>query len=1184
MVSSVVVGESASRSHFDAYTVPGADRKGIPADEAAHQSPEAFIRYWSDKGGSERANYQKFINQLCALIGTAEPEATSEQDALNTYVYEKRVRALDLEGDDGRNNYLDCYKRDCFVLEAKQSRKRQRGGQEGNDLFGGLPHSSPPAGTRPSWDRLMRQARAQAERYAKALPTDHGWPPFLIVVDVGHVIETYADFTGLGKAYMPFPDSRSHRIRLADLADPEIRARLKAIWEAPKSLDPSARRAEVTRDIAQRLARLAQSLEKRYEPKQVALFLMRCLFTAFSQNVGLLPDGAFTGVLNDARPNPQFLPRYLEPFWRSMDKGSDHDITIRARVRHFNGGLFREAEALALDEQEIGELIAACSRDWKNVEPAIFGTLLENALSKRERSQYGAFFTPRAYVERLVVPAVIEPLMAEWRNAQVIAETARQKNDHAQAIKQIKEFHQKLCSVKILDPACGSGNFLYVALEKMKALEGEVIATLEEIGGGTQANLDLAGHTVGPHQLLGLEKNPRAVPIAELVIWIGHLQCHLRQRGPESLSEPILHSYDNIRQCDAVLSWDRVEPMLDEAGQPRVKWDGVSWKTDPFTGQEVPDESRTVPLQRHVGAKPADWPQADYIVGNPPFIAGKDLRAELGDGYAEALWKAYPHMPGGADFVTYWWDKAADLVRKGAARRFGFITTNSITQTFSRRVIQRHLDAKTPLYLTFAIPDHPWADGQGAAAVRVAMTVGALVEHDERTGLLKTVVREEKSPDKDGAVPVELKPITGIVRSDLTVGPDIASAKPLASNGKISSRGVSLHGSGFLVTPAQARALGLGRIAGLEERIREYRNGRDLTGRSRGLMVIDLFGMTEAEVRQKYPEVYQWLLDRVKPEREAKSNSKDGAEYARLWWMFGKVRPELRKAIGRNGRYIATVETARHRIFQFLTEQILPDNMLVNIALRDGYSLGILSSNIHVKWSLAAGGTLEDRPRYNKTRCFDTFPFPNATPHQKRVIGQLAEELDAHRKRVLAEHPDRLTLTELYNVLEKGRSREELTAREMEIYQLGQVGVMLDLHSRIDHAVADAYGWPADLEDARILENLVALNAVRHREERDGLVRWLRPDYQNPKGQGAAVQIAATLDIAADTAKRIVWPKAPTEQVHSLMAALSRCGRAVEAESLARQFKGAKSPRVKELLDILVSVGHARQINNLYAP
>ncbi|XWZ92762.1 class I SAM-dependent DNA methyltransferase [Azospirillum sp. B2RO_4] len=1028
----------------------------------------------------------------------------------------------------------------------------------------------------------MRQARAQAERYAKALPTDHGWPPFLIVVDVGHVIETYADFTGLGKAYMPFPDSRSHRIRLADLADPEMRARLKAIWETPKSLDPSARRAEVTRDIAQRLARLAQSLEKRYEPKQVALFLMRCLFTAFAQNVGLLPDGAFTGVLNDARPNPQFLPRYLEPFWRSMDKGSDHDITIRSRVRHFNGGLFREAEALALDEQEIGELIAACSRDWKNVEPAIFGTLLENALSKRERSQYGAFFTPRAYVDRLVVPAVIEPLMAEWRAAQVIAENAQRKKEPAQAIKEIKDFHRKLCSVKVLDPACGSGNFLYVALEKMKALEGEVIATLEDIGGGTQANLDLAGHTVGPHQLLGLEKNPRAVPIAELVIWIGHLQCHLRQRGPESLSEPILHSYDNIRQCDAVLSWERVEPMLDEAGQPRVKWDGLSWKTDPFTGQEVPDESRTVPLQRYVGARPADWPAADYIVGNPPFIAGKDLRAELGDGYAEALRKAYPHMPGGADFVTYWWDKAADLVRKGGAKRFGFITTNSITQTFSRRVIQRHLDAKTPLYLAFAIPDHPWADGQGAAAVRVAMTVGALVEHDERTGLLKTVVHEGQAPDRDGAVPVELCMKRGVIHSDLSIGANLNLCNPLSANKGLACMGVKLHGKGFLLNRSEWKYIASHSSDSAHGVVKKYINGKDLAGRNRNLMVIDLFGFHEEEIRQKYPLLYQWVFDRVKPERDQNNR----VSYRKKWWVFGEPRPEMRYAFEGIDEYIATCRTARHRVFQMVGKYVVPESKVVVVATSDKAILGVLSSKIHRTYSEAAGGWLGvgNDSTYNHSQCFDTFPFPNATPHQKRVIGQLAEELDAHRKRVLAEHSDRLTLTELYNVLEKGRSREELTAREMEIYQLGQVGVMLDLHGRIDHAVADAYGWPADLEDARILENLVALNAERHREERDGLVRWLRPEYQNPHGQGAAVQIAATLDIAADTAKRIVWPKAPTEQVHSLMAALSRCGRAVEAESLARQFKGARSPRVKELLDILVSVGHARQINDRYAP
>lgn len=343
-----------------------------PAPHAASRSDDSaadgFIAYWSDKGGSERGNYQKFINQLCALIGTAEPEATSEDERRNDYVYERRVRALDIDGDDGRSNYIDCYKRNSFVLEAKQSRKRQRPDNQGDnppDLFGGRSghHPSPRRG---GWDRLMRQARAQAERYAKALPRDHGWPPFLIIVDVGHVIETYADFTGLGKHYQPFPDSRSHRIALEDLRDPAVRERLRAVWDAPLTLDPGAHRAEVTRDIAQRLARLALSLEKRYEPKRAAFFLMRCLFTAFAQNVGLLPDGAFLKILEEARPYPAFLPRYLDPFWRSMDRGNEHDTAIHARVRHFNGGLFRDAEALPLARWPRSRYRAICSgRCWR---------------------------------------------------------------------------------------------------------------------------------------------------------------------------------------------------------------------------------------------------------------------------------------------------------------------------------------------------------------------------------------------------------------------------------------------------------------------------------------------------------------------------------------------------------------------------------------------------------------------------------------------------------------------------------------------------------------------------------------------------------------------------------------------------------------------------------------------------
>jgi hypothetical protein len=181
--------------------------------------------------------------------------------------------------------------------------------------------------------------------------------------------------------------------------------------------------------------------------------------------------------------------------------------------------------------------------------------------------------------------------------------------------------------------------------------------------------------------------------------------------------------------------------VRDERGVPVSRWDGVSRKADPLTGRPVPDESKRVELYQYLKPKPAEWPEADFIIGNPPFIAGKDLRQELGDGYAEALWAAYPHIPGGADFVMYWWDKAAQRVREKKAQRFGFITTNSITQIFCRRVIQRHLDARNALTLAFAIPNHPWADGQGTAAVRIAMTVGT---REKTAGILKTVTEEAK--------------------------------------------------------------------------------------------------------------------------------------------------------------------------------------------------------------------------------------------------------------------------------------------------------------------------------------------------------------------------------------------------------------------------------------------------------
>jgi len=423
------------------------------------------------------------------------------------------------------------------------------------------------------------------------------------------------------------------------------------------------------------------------------------------------------------------------------------------------------------------------------------------------------------------------------------------------------------------------------------------------------------------------------------------------------------------------------------------------------------------------------------------------MRRALGDGYVEALRSAWKNVPDSADFVMFWWQHAAELTRQGKLQRFGFITTNSLRQAFNRRVLQQHLVATPALALAFAVPDHPWVDSADGAAVRIAMTVGRPASEGIE-GTLAAVIAEREGNGE--GVAVDLITRHGVLYADLTAGANVVGAGSLLANESLSCPGVKLHGSGFIVTPYEAATLGLGRVPGLERYIRPYRNGRDLTDRPRGVLVLDLNDLTADEVRARFPEVYQWLLERVKPER----NQNNRASYRDNWWIHGEPRKELRKALAGLPRYIATIETAKHRPFVFLDATILPDNMLVAIASDDAFVLGVLSSRLHVIWALAAGGRLGfgNDPRYNKTRCFEPFPFPDASYSQNQKVRNLAEQLDAHRKRQQELHPN-LTLTGMYNVLEKLRTGELLTSKEKDIHEQGLVSILRQLHDDLDAAV-----------------------------------------------------------------------------------------------------------------------------------
>lgn len=1148
----------------------------------ADASPiDEFIKRWAASSGAERANFQMFAMELCRLLEVQPPHPSKGEDAeLNDYCFERGVQFKEYDGTTAAGR-VDLYKRGAFVMEAKQSREKGRpkelklAGQP--DLF--VPDYKP-RGERSAnraWDQLMINARHQAQEYARALPTSHGWPPFVLVCDVGHCIEVYADFSGQGKNYAQFPDRQGFRIYLKDLEDPKIRERLKLIWENPTALDPARQSAKVTREIAARLAEVSKGLEKRgHNAEDVALFLMRCLFTMFAEDVELLPAESFQGLLEDSARDPtQFVPM-VKQLWTAMDEG-DFAFALRQKLKKFNGKLFKNAKALELRREEIGELAAAAKYNWKEVEPAIFGTLLEQALNEKERARLGAHYTPRAYVERLVVVTVMEPLRQEWAQVQATAERLKEEGKQKEAIAVVSSYHEKLCNTRVLDPACGTGNFLYVSMELMKRLEGEVLEALADLGG--QEALALDKHSVDPHQFLGLELNPRAAAIAELVIWLGYLQWHFRTKGGMP-NEPILRDFQNIKAMDAVLTWDGY-PL------PKIeRRDGQSVETYP-------------------NAKRPAWPEAEFIVGNPPFIGGGGVRSSLGDAYAEALWGVHREVNDSADFVMYWWDRAANELTRARSplQRFGFVTTNSISQGLSGgRVIASHLSAKKPVSILMAIPDHPWTKAtENAADVRIAMTVVVAGRVD---GALREVTREAKldtdQPEIDFATRL------GRINSDLTVGVDVTSVSELLASAGIAHDGVKLHGRGFVVTQSDAEALGLGRRIGLESFIRPYRNGRDLAARLRGVLVIDLFGLDADAVRKRFPEVYQHLSQTVKLARELqfqKSPTRDAQEYLARWWTFGKPREHMRPALVQLQRYIATVDTARHRVFQFLPVSIVCDDKVVIVASSDAFDLGVLSSRIHVGWSLRTGGWLGvgNDSVYVKTRCFDPFPFPDCTDEAKSKIRVISEELDEHRKERQAEHP-RLTMTQMYNVLEKLRAKEPLTADDERIKQEGLVLILKELHNKLDTEVFKAYGWPATLSDEEILERLVALNKQRAEEEKAGKVKWLRPDYQIPRF-GSEVERARLEEErrrTRDEEKAAAWqsafdldddlqelkPKFPTgnelAETAAVMGVLASASDALTIAQIARTFSQGKQIEKRVALTILAlaRLGHLSSTDN----
>lgn len=1090
---------------------------------------------WEGAAASEQAALQGFILDLCQALGVTPPTPPADD-----YRFEYPVHVIDRDGNLA-NNRIDCYRAGLFALEGKAT------GHASAD------------------DSRMRRAFGQVRTYVAHVSGNP--PPYLMVLDLPRHLMVWDRWSG---RYGDF--SAGRRINLGTLhTRPEDIALLCDIFEQPWVRDPRARAQAVTKEIAAKLAELAAVLEVRLgDQERVARFLMRCVFSCFAEDVGLLPTGIFQRTLEAGLSGggADQVARALTSLWQTMDTGGMYGAEQLAR---FNGHFFQTVEALPLEPREVQLLIEAARFDWSRVEPSIFGTLLVRALDPAERHRLGAEYTPREYIERLIEPTVVEPLRERWtavQGAVLQLEESKKKKDREKAQVELRSFHEWLRSLHFLDPACGSGNFLYVTLAAVKRIELEVLNEMQRLSDG-QGGLVL--DEVHPRQFHGIEIKPWAREIAELTLWIGYHQFWRDTHGGRTPPTPILEDTGTLECRDAVLAWDGVvhRPEKDRPDPtPRVR--------HPVTGELVPDPGARLPYYEYVGARPAEWPRADFIVGNPPYMGEKMQRDALGDGYVDALRAAYrDSVAPSADLVLYWWVKAATLVAAGYTDRAGLITTNSIAYAKNRAHISHAREQGAQV--VWAVSDHPWINDVEGAAIRVAMTVVArdgegvahLVEVDERGGTIR--VRSARA-----------------LNDDLSVGADVSlvSDRPLTANRGLSWQGFKLVGDGFLLEETEAASL-VRQDPRNAVVIRPWRNGRDLATRPRHLFAIDFGLRSEAEARD-WPVLYDIVRTRVKPERD--SNPDRGRRLN--WWRFGRTNENLREAVHELKHYIVTLEVSRHRFFVRLSEDVAPDGALVAIGSSDDALFGVLSSTPHVQWALAAGGRLGvgNDARYNKKLCFDSFPFPTPATDLRTRIAALAERLDTHRKDALA-RDERVTMTGMYNVVEKLRSGDALTPKERTIHEFAACGVLRDLHDELDRLVAQAYGWPWPLPREEILERLVALHDERVAEESRGLIRWLRPEYQIPRfAPDSAARPAPELDlhvapdaVAPQAEPMRPWPAAAVEQLAALGALVAQ--RPITVDEAVVAFDGAQPALVARHLETLELMGEvAVDVRGRYEP
>lgn len=582
--------------------------------QTQRMTPHEFIAKWKN-GGDERRDAQPFFEDLCRLVGHPTPREADPDHTWFTYEY----GANKTSGGDG---WADVWKKGFFGWEAK--------------------------GT----NRSLEKAYEQLKMYADALQN----PPLLVVSDLQTII-VHTNFTNTVK--------REYRFTVEELADFEKRQILEAVFKHPETLRPGITRTGLTQEAAEKFTTLAKALRDRgHAPLAVAHFLNRLLFCMFAEDIGLLPNQLFTKMVTSSQGNAEVFVKRSRELFAAMNTGGD---VAFENIEWFNGGLFDDDATLRLEADELKLLLAASKLDWSEIEPSIFGTLFERGLDPDKRSQLGAHYTDPETILKIVRPVVIEPWLREWEAEKItlvkLVDRAK-KSISGAGLKQFNQFLERLRAFTVLDPACGSGNFLYLSLRALKDIEKRVLIEAEELGLGRQFP------AVGPRCVKGIELNAYAAELARVTVWIGEIQWMI-QNGYGANKNPILQPLDQIENRDAVLNADGTE---------------------------------------------AAWPVADVVIGNPPFIGDKKMLRELGDDYTNALRAAYKgRVSGSADFVCYWFEKANSAMKAGNLHGAGLVATQSIRAGSSRAVLEQIVSDGV---IFEAWSDEAWVNE--GAAVRVS--------------------------------------------------------------------------------------------------------------------------------------------------------------------------------------------------------------------------------------------------------------------------------------------------------------------------------------------------------------------------------------------------------------------------------------------------------------------------------